>query len=93
MRKKTLAIVLGLGGISLCIICAVWLVKPPSPLEKEVWPNWSPDGQYLAYECYLEGPTAGVFESNQRYFTDDAADICVISSDGRNRVRLGSAIK
>jgi len=66
------------------------IFEPRPPAEEEAAPSWSPDGQQLAFECYLDGPTTGVGEGDRRSFTSDAADICAIGSDGLNRVRLVS---
>ena len=91
MKYKTLVlslglvVVIGLGG---CVACSLWLFTPPPPLERETRPDWSPDGQAIVYECHLEGPSVGIFESDQRVYTDEAADICVVALDGGTRRRL-----
>jgi Tol biopolymer transport system component len=88
--------------VACSVICVVLaLIPPPPPPEQEAQPSWSPDGQRLAYVCYLEGPTEGwsQFEITFNFnppspetpwsqYTSEAADICVIDSDGRNRLRL-----
>lgn len=83
--------------ICLCIILSgsviAFLVIPsssPPPPEEEASPAWSPDGQRIAFECYLDGPTQGVFESNLRRYSLAAADICVANADGSQRVRLAA---
>ncbi len=93
--------------LGVCIVClGIWIVAPmPPPSEEESQPSWSPDGQHLAYVCYLEGPTDGssqlgvIFAINYprpkaawSQYTEQAADICVIDADGRNRKRLTQEI-
>jgi len=93
------SVVVGIIALSLlvclCIVVAgLWLVfsldtsNPLPPPEEAASPAWSPDGQRIAFECYLEGPTTSVRDSDQRQFRSDTADICVVNVDGSNRVRL-----
>lgn len=89
-KKFTTLIVLGpIALLSLISSCTIPLLKPiASVIEEEAAPSWSPDGQHLAFQCYLEGPTEPVAESDLRHFTAEAADICIINISGQKRVRL-----
>ena len=93
----------GIGLILLiplvCLSTCIYAVLTPIPPPQEAsLPSWSPDSQHLVYECYLDGPTtggvsalqqAGEYEGyGQAYYTEDAADICVIDIDERNHTRL-----
>ncbi len=63
----------------------------PKPLvaEIEVSPHWSPNGQQLTFECYLSGPTKAIAEGgDRRHYTPEAADICIIDHNGKNRIQL-----
>jgi len=104
VANPSFRIIAGLLAIPVAcsVICVVLaLIPPPPPPQQEAQPSWSPDGQRLAYVCYLEGPTEGwtLFEiiSNLdppspetpwSQYTAEAADICVIDIDGRNRERI-----
>jgi len=80
---------LGVLFFGLCIGCGVVIFTSPAPhLEEDTAPSWSPDGQYLAFECYVEGPAAEIAESNVRHYTQEAADICKTDAGGHNRIRL-----
>jgi TolB protein len=47
---------------------------------------WSPDGAYIAYVCYKDGP---IFQDPvEVYFDTDAAEICIMDADGSNKRRL-----
>ncbi len=85
------------------VICIIvfrsWAQLPPPP-KRENHPAWSPDGERLAYTCYINGPIEGESfldvnfsldtESMEPWseYTDEAADICIIDEGGRNRVHL-----
>ncbi len=62
-------------------------ISSPPPKEEDT-PSWSPNGQLLAYECYVDGPTEKTLEGNGYRYTEKAADICVINADGTGRIHL-----
>lgn len=89
-------------SLSLCFMLACWwlLTLPPAPPE-DTQASWSPDGQQLAYVCYLDGPVRGwsnydvqtnltAYGLNEPWaeYTDEAADICLINRNGANQRRL-----
>jgi dipeptidyl aminopeptidase/acylaminoacyl peptidase len=76
-------LVAGLGCLPLSLLT---LSQPPP--EEEASPVWSPDGKKIAFECFIDGPTESVRDSDQRQYRSDAADICVVNVDGSQRVRL-----
>jgi len=102
-RSRFLKIVGTLGFLCGCLLfvcsgCLCPLIVPDPPPKEEAWPSWSPDGQRLTYECYLDGPiqggsrsilnlgeAEGVFQS---FYAPEAADICISDFDGHNQVRL-----
>lgn len=98
---RGLVAVVGIVVLSLFIclgmvVVGLWLIfsldGPSSlpPPQEAASPAWSPDGRRVAFECYLEGPTHSVRDSDQRQYRSDAADICVIDADGSHQVRLTS---
>ena len=73
---------------------------PPAP-EEEASPTWSPDGQKIAFVCYLDGPAFGWSEwdisdyanpsapaTPIAHYLGSAADICMIDLDESTRIRL-----
>lgn len=64
-----------------------WLLccctKPPP--DEEAWPSWSPDSQWLVYECYRKGPVDArgfidrLAEPNGdlTFYKPEAADLCI----------------
>jgi Tol biopolymer transport system component len=75
-------------SLAASFVTACAFLEPFLPPQEETSPSWSPDGKQIAYECYVEGPTEDIAEWNGPHFTEEAADICTIGVDGRNRVRL-----
>jgi Tol biopolymer transport system component len=86
----TLFICLGLIVVGLWLLFSLDIPSSIPPPQEAASPTWSPDGQRVAFECYLEGPTQPVRDSDQREYRSDAADICVINADGSHQVRLTS---
>ena len=84
MRKAVALIVFG-GILFLNVFCAT---KVSVGIEEQGSPSWAPDGKHLVFECYIEGPTEGIAESNSLHYTIEAADICTIEVNGRNQVHL-----
>ncbi len=76
---------------SLPLVCSsicIWeiLLSPLLfPIKEAETPVLSPDGQRIAFQCYLEGPR-GVGTNN--YYDIDASDICMANTDGSNWIRL-----
>ena len=95
MTKNLLIFVLSLTMVTIILIGVIigifvfWFLKP---IEEETSPSWSPDGQYLVYECYIDGPTSDIAEGNGVRFGDEAADICKIEVSGGNPIRLTTDI-
>lgn len=91
MTRNLLIFVLSLTMVTIILIGVIigififWFLKP---IEEETSPSWSPDGQYLVYECYIDGPTSDIAEDNGVRFDDEAADICKIEVSGGNPIRL-----
>jgi Tol biopolymer transport system component len=92
IKKSTLLVSSFFGFALLLIICFIgglWLyISSFLPSKEEAHPSWAPDGQRLAFECYLTGPTEGIAENSKRHYTEEAADICTIDSEGTNLVHL-----
>ena len=57
------------------------------PLPRASNPSWSPDGQQIAYVCFMEGPVERD-RANTVLYSKDAGDICVMNYDGTNKRRL-----
>jgi Tol biopolymer transport system component len=70
---------------AIVIVLAACVAGPPPPREYK--PVWSPDGQRIAYVCFQDGPIIR-YESGSTQFSDRAAEICVMNSDGTGRRRL-----
>src|SRR5687768_16029269 len=98
-KRQFFFIVIPFSVMIICLI--IWFITPiliprPSPPNEETQPAWSPDGQRLAYVCYLEGATRGdswlSIMLNPDYaptspwsqYTAEAADICIIDINGQN---------
>lgn len=94
IKELVRALAFGVGvAVCLCVILVGLLLfvfppSPPPPPEEAASPAWSPDGQHIAFECYIDGPTEPVRDSSQRQYSHDAADICVINVNGSHRIRL-----
>lgn len=58
------------------------------PNNEEANASWSPDGNHLVFECYVDGPTRNIAENIKRHYVQEAADICITSRDGHNWVYL-----
>ena len=63
-----------------CMICGLIRYNYSIPVQEEAAPHWSPDGQSIAYVCYVEGPTSRIAEDNGYHYTAEAADICIIGA-------------
>ncbi|MCP4371021.1 MAG: hypothetical protein GY797_23345 [Deltaproteobacteria bacterium] len=67
----------------------LFATRTPLLVEAEDSPHWSPNGQQLAIECYLSGPTEEIAGSGGlRRYTIEAADICIIDHNGKNRIQV-----
>jgi len=55
-------------------------------LPRANYPSWSPDGKYIAYRCYLDGPTHYNEVIDYNEFT--IAHICIMDEDGSNKRQL-----
>jgi Tol biopolymer transport system component len=84
-----LLIYFGLVAGLACLPLSLLTLSQPPP-EEEASPVWCPDGKKIAFECFIDGPTESVRDSDQRQYRSDAADICVTNVDGSQRVRLTS---
>lgn len=82
MRKTIVFItIIGFGGVLLLIVsCLIGMLfissRPLIGVEEEFSPDWAPDGQVLAFECYRDGPTEKTAEGNRPHYTTEAMDIC-----------------
>jgi Tol biopolymer transport system component len=57
-------------------------------LEEDRSPSWSPDGNRLVVECYIDGPSESIAENYLRHYTEEAADICIVDLKGHSRSRI-----
>lgn len=88
MRSMQLIFLSLIAGTILTQCSSVESLFEVSPSKEEALPNWSPDGEYIAYECYIEGPVSTIAESNRTHYTQEAADICTIRLDEGRITRL-----
>ena len=84
MKGSLLTIIFIISGIIFLSNCTIGYGN----IEEETSPNWSANGDFLAVECYVDGPTEAIAENDLRYFTADAADICRIDVNEGKRIRL-----
>ena len=93
MKNILIIIVSGFGVILLIALYAMFGAMSFTSsgydyVEEEAFPSWSPSGDRLAIECYVDGPAEDIAENYLRHYTQEAADICTVGIDGHNRVRL-----
>jgi len=81
-----------------------YLISPPTPAKKQAaYPVWSPNGQYIAYVCYVDGPIETLFRRDMEWendagltpkswYTEEAADICRVDAQGNNFQRLTNQV-
>jgi len=80
------------------------IISPPTPAKKQAtYPVWSPNGQYIAYVCYVDGPIETLFRRDMEWendagltpkswYTEEAADICRVDAQGNNFQRLTNQV-
>ena len=101
MKKLVSVVVFMLSFVAftvlLCgLIGLVFTTLPPAPNESDS-PTWSPDGQQIAYTCYVDGPKEGVTLLDQMLngyykvysaYSPNAADICIVDLETQLYQRL-----
>ena len=101
IARITISLVIVIGLCWTCRVITAYLEVNPPPVEEEARPDWSPNGQQLAYTCALDGPTEGwsylsTFVNGSPPSPDiswleyrpEATNICIIDIDGHNHKRL-----
>lgn len=102
ITRISIGLVVLIGLWWACRAIIAYLDANPPPVEEESRPDWSPNGQQLAYTCALDGPTEGWTyldrivdiinppspDISWMEYSPGATNICIIDIDGHNHKRL-----